>query len=122
MTLREELISEIPIKDRILLLPHCLDNVQKELIYNYAAQKGYTKICIAGGGSQAFNYVVKHKSKVIIAVACGNELAEGGNRIESTFELMEMPYLIGIPLKINGCVNTNVDIQEVYRVLSLGVK
>jgi hypothetical protein len=75
---------------------------------------GY-KYFVVPGGAMVFNIVEKYQPEAVVAVACFNELREGTSRSESEYDV---PFQV-VPLFKDGCVNTEVSIDEVIKALSL---
>ena len=61
-----------------------------------------------------FNIAKRYQPQGVVAVACLNELQEGTGRTEVEYRV---PFQI-IPLRKDGCVNTDVGIDDVVDVLS----
>ena len=61
-----------------------------------------------------FNIAKKYKPQGVVAVACLNELREGTELTESEYKV---PFQI-IKLRKDGCVNTDVVVDDVMEVLS----
>ncbi len=133
-------IARIPAGERILLLPHCLRRAEScKAKYNanglectacnpdcainklrkIALDLGYQGVCVAPGGRLAVNYVDETRPRVIVAVACQKELEEGIGNI-SEFTGNYSPMIVVLPLTKDGCVNTEVDVDSVMKVLKTG--
>jgi len=130
-------LANVPVGERILLLPHCLrrsDRCQarhdRELgllcagcdktcainVLRTAALKlGYSGVCIAPGGSLAARFLKEQKPRGLVAIACDKEIALG---LEAVCELLTngdlpiAPVSVFIRLSQDGCVDTQVD-QEI---------
>jgi squalene-hopene/tetraprenyl-beta-curcumene cyclase len=138
----EQLVAQVPPGERILLLPHCLRrsavcaakpsdqglqcaSCTPECPVNQLRRKaldlGYRKVCVVSGGRMALKCVAESKPSAVVAVACAKELAKG---VEEVKELMPgdsppLPIAI-IPLAKDGCVDTEVDLEEAIRAVALG--
>ncbi len=141
MTAEEEL-AVIPPADRILLLPHCLrrtatcrapyDSRGLQCLHcnpdcpvnqltAAAEELGYGGICVAPGGRLALKFVTEMKPRAIVAVACEKELEEGIHGVrEKAAEMGLLPLVAVIPLARDGCIDTEVDIEQAIVVLSAG--
>lgn len=128
--------------NRVLLLPHCLRKAdlckgkysrqglecaacQPDCAVNRLRQKalalGYKGVCVAPGGVLAMRYIQEIKPEGVAAVACKKELKEGIRAVKKLGLLRQpaMPVFV-VPLSKDGCVDTEVDVDEVERALSLG--
>jgi hypothetical protein len=138
----EEPLSRIAPSRRVLLISHCLrcsagcraeiddrgincvecnPRCQVNQLRRKALDLGYQGVCVAPGGSMALRYVKEHDPKGIIAVACFKELEEG---IDSVTKLVgagaAAPPIVIVPLTKDGCVNTEVNVDEALKKISLG--
>ncbi len=139
----EDQLSSIVPSQRILLLSHCMrpsqtcpgrfnkeglqcpaDCVNECVIRNLrrvAADLGFLGVCIAAGGAQALRFVKEKKPRGIVAVACDKELEEGVQSVgKLEQDLEELPIILVVPLLKDGCVDTEVNEDEVVRVMKLG--
>lgn len=115
----------------LVLLPHCMqnslckikitnhiDNCQKcfkcsigyiiEIVKNYELYS----VAVATGGSSARNIVYSTKPKLIIAVACERDLANG------IADVKHIPTIGILNKRPNGpCIDTCVDMEELKQVL-----
>ncbi len=128
--------SSIPKEERLLFLPHCLRIANKckgkygdegllcrhctkdcrvNIITTEAQKLGY-KCFVVPGGQMVFNIANKYKPKAVLAVACFNELKEGAARTNGGD--YDIPFQL-VPLLKDGCVNTEVDVEEVKKLLQL---
>jgi hypothetical protein len=130
-SLYRETFSRIPAEQKFVFLPQCLRKsstckaVLKEdgwvcmkcrshnsckvfKIKERAEAKGY-KVFVVPGGSLVFKIVKKFKPKAALGVACVKE-------ISMVLEEAKIPSQ-AIPLTKDGCVNTDVNINEVFEVL-----
>ncbi|MCK5560526.1 MAG: DUF116 domain-containing protein [Thermoplasmata archaeon] len=130
----ENEFKNIPINQRTLFLPHCLrvadrckasyneEGLQckrctkdcKINIITRAAEKLGYKCFVVPGGAMVFNMAKKYQPKGVVAVACYNELREGASRTGSEYKV---PFQI-VPLRKDGCVNTDVVLDDVLHTLS----
>jgi uncharacterized protein len=138
----EERLSRVDPSQRVLLISHCLRNsagcraviqtwgidcvecnprCQVNLLRRRALNLGYKGVCVAPGGSLALKYVRENAPRGIIAVACRKELEEG---IESVCKLAgtdaQIPPIVVIPLTKDGCVDTEVNVDQALGKISLG--
>jgi squalene-hopene/tetraprenyl-beta-curcumene cyclase len=138
----EQLVAQVPPGERILLLPHCLRrsavcaakqsdqglqcaSCTPECPINQLRRKaldlGYREVCVASGGRMALKHVAESKSSAVVAVACAKELAEGIEEVKALMSGDSPPPPIAIiPLTKDGCVDTEVDIEQALRVVALG--
>jgi len=117
-------------QDVLLLLPHCLQNqtcdapLRKGLEHckgcgrckmkdlRELAERWGVKTCVASGGRAAQQRAREAHIKVIVAVACKKELAEG---IRATFPKRVLSVPNSWP---NGpCKDTDVDVSQVESIL-----
>jgi geranylgeranyl diphosphate synthase, type II len=132
-------IRDFPPEQRMLLLPHCLrpsqgcpgkmtpqglvcegctrTDCQIQPIRDAATNAGYLDVCVAPGGRLAVKRVAEVKPAVIVAVACDKELAEGVAAVRSLGWDQAAPPVIQIPLLMDGCVETKVDLDQVIGVI-----
>ncbi len=117
---------------RIVLLPHCLRNVEKckakftELGYicaecgecdigeikKVADDLGYKGVYVVPGGSMARKVMEETKPAAVVGVACFLELAEN---MEQVVVYHIIPQ--GVPLLKEGCKNTLVDKEKLKEIL-----
>ena len=136
----EREIRKVKKEDRVLLLPHCLrpsetcpgkmrrdgmecppdcgEKCVLKTLREEAIRLGYKGVCIAAGGKMAIRFVEEKKPKGIIAVACKKELLEGSRGVRKLPFGKDIPIL-KIPLLRDGCVDTEVDEEEVLRAIRL---
>ncbi|MGI5835471.1 MAG: DUF116 domain-containing protein [Chloroflexota bacterium] len=135
-------LAAIDPKERVLLLSHCLrpskrcpGKFAKEglicpepceehcvvgRLRDAAISLGYMGVCIAAGGSMALKYVLEHRPRGIVAVACEKELAEGVDAVRSKSENENsLPVIVVVPLINDGCVDTEVDEAAALEIISL---
>ena len=87
----------------------------------FALGLGYSGVCIAAGGAMALRFVKEHTPRAIVAVACDKELREGVDGVKELFEgSEEIPAILVIPLLRDGCVDTEVDEERVFKAIALG--
>jgi hypothetical protein len=130
----EKDFKSIPPEKCILFLPHCLRIAERcKATYNEEGLqcKHCSKSCkinqltrigeglgykcfAVPGGAMVFNIAKKYRPQGVVAVACLNELREGTGRTESEYNV---PFQI-IQLKKDGCVNTDVCVDEVVNIMS----
>jgi hypothetical protein len=84
-------------------------------IIEFAEKLGY-KVCVATGGTMVKRVMAKEKPEGVVGVGCIFEVKEG----------LELCHLYGIPsqgviLSKDGCVETDVDVNELCRVLEIGL-
>ena len=73
------------------------------------------------GGRLAVNYVKETKPRAIVAVACEKELGEGVQGVRELADNADAaPVMVIIPLSKDGCVDTEVDEEQVLEVIALG--
>ncbi len=131
--------DETPVSHRLVFLPQCLRNsksCEAELtekgyickrcgscsiadIIEYAEKLGYKHIYIVPGGSMVYRILknIETGNIACLGVACIPELCEASERLS-----MKGIAHQSIPLKKTGCVDTEVDIDEVKRVLRRGLE
>lgn len=125
--------SKIPFNKRVLMLPHCMRNVDSceaeftdygyECVHcgscrigdlkKYAEDLGYSKVFVIPGGSMARRIIEDFRPDAIVGVACFLELAE---HMEQVVVYGMIPQ--GIPLSKDGCKDTTVDDEEVKDILN----
>lgn len=134
--LNEKSFASVPAKERIVVVPQCIRHpkcparldsrtgidckgcglcVVKEL-KEEAENLGY-RFFIVPGGSFVKRIVKAVKPKAALGIACHQDLNIGMHEI-SRAECIVM----GVPLLKDGCVNTQVDVKEVKRILRLGIE
>ncbi len=125
--------ARVPPAKRFVFIPHCLRHIKA--CKAQAGEEGYKclkcgackineimKACesrgmpayIVGGGSQLVNIVKKYNPAAVLGIACFAEVRMGLDK------MMEL----GIPaqavmLSTCGCVNTDVDLDEVFAKINL---
>jgi len=138
----ERLVARVPPGERILLLPHCLRRSATcaakmserglqcvsctatcpiNQLRRKAIELGYREVCVASGGRMALQHVADCKPSAVVAVACAKELSEGIEGVEALMSGDSPPPLIAIiPLTKEGCIDTEVDIEQALRTVALG--
>jgi len=133
-------IAQIPVTERILLLPHCLRRTETckakyskaglecmacnpdcaiNKLTKIAIDLGYKGVCVAPGGRLAVNYVNEIRPRAIIAVACQKELEEGIGNVNGLATYYS-PLIVIIPLNKDGCVDTEVDVDKAAETIQAG--
>jgi hypothetical protein len=69
----------------------------------------------------ALRFVKQMHARGVVAVACDKELEMGINGVESAAqsEQIQMPVIVVVPLTKDGCVDTEVDIDQALRTIEL---
>ena len=132
--LHESQFKRVPVKDRILFLPHCLRNVkyckghyndegfvckhcgrcQITDIIKLARKKGYKKIFVVPGGSMVKKLIEKYKPKALIGLACYHEISMGLDICQN----QRLPAA-GVLLLRDGCKDTLANLDELKEKLDL---
>jgi hypothetical protein len=130
--------ARTPVEKRFVFLPQCLRNSRKckaELteygyickrcgscsiseIIEYAEKLGYRNVYVVPGGSMMYK-ILREKARdgvSALGVACISELVEASERLS----IKGIPHQ-GVLLKKTGCVDTEVDVEEVRKKLSAGI-
>jgi hypothetical protein len=129
----------IPFARRALLLPHCLrpsegcpGTMTKQgldctgctrvecAIYQLragAVEVGYGGVCVAPGGRLAVRFLIENQPAGVVAVACYKELAEGLEAIDAIEWQNGRPTVATVPLLLDGCVDTQVDVTAALEVI-----
>jgi hypothetical protein len=100
---------------KILFLPHCLNESERDYLREEAEQRGY-EVYVVKGGSQAKRILAEKSEGLegVVGVVCVNE-------IEHMREFLQQNYsgaqVSAITLLSDGCENTQVNVGEVLRVL-----
>ncbi len=121
--------------ERLLLLPQCLRSQKCPATLSSTegikciecgacvikkikekAKKLGMKTIIVPGGTFAARMIKKHKPKAVIGVGCLFEIQEGLNMCEK----YGVPAQ-GVVLLKDGCVDTKVDLEELFEVMEAGV-
>ena len=132
--LRESKFKRVPIRKRMLFLPHCLRNIkeckghyndegfecarcgacQMKSILEMAEGKGYKKIFIVPGGSMVKKLVEKYRPEAVIGLACYHEITMAMDALQG----YHLPGM-GVLLLRDGCKDTLVNMAEVEEKLDL---
>lgn len=135
-------LARVPMGERILLLPHCLRPSRGcsgkmtrtgllcpsectlpcaiRALREEALRLGYKGTFVAPGGALALRVIQETQPKGIVAVACHKELREGMEAV-SGLEGFQ-PVVATLPLTRDGCVDTEVNVDEALRLLRLGLR
>ncbi len=139
----EESLSRVDPSQRVLLLAQCLrpsqtcpgkfdktglkcpEDCSQDCILkrckDTASKLGYNGVCIAAGGAMALRFIKEHNPRGIVAVACDKELAEGVEGVKQmASDEQEVPVIVVIPLLRDGCVDTEVDEEQVLKAIAMG--
>jgi len=68
----------------------------------------------------ALKFVKEYQPEGIVAVACAKELKAGIEGVREMSHGAKMPVIVVIPLLSDGCVDTEVDKEEVLQAINLG--
>jgi uncharacterized protein len=130
----EEQYKKIPIKDRMIFLPHCSRNSQKciatqddtglhckhcgkcELTkaIKIAEKYGYEHIYIVPGGTMLKKIIMEKRPKAVIGVACFYEINLGFDLLKGTGMIAQ-----GVLLKKDGCKDTVLNLEEFEKRISM---
>lgn len=135
-------VKEIPFARRVLLLPHCLrpsegcpGKMTKQgldctgctrvecAIYQLrasAVEVGYGGVCVAPGGRLAVRFLIENQPAAVVAVACHKELAEGLEAVDEIEWQNGRPTVASVPLLLDGCVDTEVDVTIAREIILSG--
>ncbi|NOX72021.1 MAG: DUF116 domain-containing protein, partial [Candidatus Micrarchaeota archaeon] len=116
--------------DVIVFIPHCMRKADKcpgkmtengydcehcdvkgckvWQVRKISIEKGHRTFTVPGG-SMVFNVINKYKPKGVIGIACMKELILALENIDMPSQTVE--------LERDGCINTDVDIEKVKKVL-----
>lgn len=133
-------LAAIPPGERVLLLPHCLrpsatcpgrlsrqgfqcppdcaERCPIKTLREEALRLGYKGVCIAPGGALALRFVQETHPRAVVAIACAKELQQGEEAVASLGP--ERPSLAVVPLSRDGCVDTEVNLDQALAVLRAG--
>ncbi len=126
--------AEVPYKDRVVILPQCLRDLNcpakfssiegarctgcgKCKIFNIskkADELGYKGAYIAPGGGFVKRIIKKAKPKAVLGVGCPYEVNWGMLEISDKGLPCQGVILLG-----SGCVGTDVDLEEVFTVMEM---
>ena len=124
----------VDFKDRFIFIPHCMRNTavckakdegcfyscakcnacKIGQIVSFAQTLGYEKIYIMKGGKAIQQIIETEKPKAIVGIACYFE-GKLGIKLADKYKL---PVQF-IPLTKDGCSNTDVDLEEAKKIISL---
>ena len=134
-------LAAIATGERALLLPHCLRPIDScpgtyskeglicpddctescaiRVLGAKARELGFKGVCVAPGGSMVLRFVKQKAPKGIVAVACEKELELGVHGVEELVARgeFEMPVIVAVRLTADGCVDTEVDVDEAIEVM-----
>ena len=129
--------SEVPPKERIVILPQCLRSLDCKTTFSSiegakclkcgkckickivekAEKLGYKGCYIAPGGGFVRRILEKVKPKAVIGIACPYEVNTGMIEVSNRGIAVQ-----GVVLLRSGCVETDIDLDEVFHTLELGCK
>ncbi|MFH1367901.1 MAG: DUF116 domain-containing protein [Elusimicrobiota bacterium] len=127
-----ESFAAIPYTERVVFVPHCMRNIEKckakELGSHYICMEcgacktgniskkskelGYKAIYILKGGKAVKKLTEELKPKAVLGVACYYEGVMGMDESEKHGLIAQF-----VPLTRDGCVNTDIELEEVYKAL-----
>jgi len=130
--LQKRKFASVSFSERLVFVPHCMRNVaictakEKDSYYtcsecsgckinkiNKLAKKlNYQALCILKGGRAIEKIIKEQKPRAIIGIACFFEGYQAFKILENTDVVVQF-----IPLKKDGCVDTDIDIEEAEKVL-----
>ena len=79
---------------------------------------GYKGVCIAPGGSLALRFVQEMRPRAVVAVACAKELQQGEDAVVDLG--LTRSRVAVVPLSRDGCVDTEVNLDEALALLRAG--
>ncbi|ODS36863.1 hypothetical protein BEH94_02095 [Candidatus Altiarchaeales archaeon WOR_SM1_SCG] len=126
--------AKTPYSERIIILPQCLRKLECPAkmssvdglkcigcgqckvakIAKKAKELGYKDTIVVPGGGFIKRIIKKYKPEAILGVACPHEVHGGMAQLAKTGVVLQ-----GIILKYGGCVETKVDLRELYGMMSL---
>jgi hypothetical protein len=126
-----EFFMRVPKSERVVFIPHCLRDA-KNCKADVDEDGYHCKKCgrcpigqitagceargmkwyMCGGGSQVINIIQRKKPKAIIGIACFNEIQMALEKLNKSNAPIQ-----AVMLRRSGCVNTDVDVEEVWEVL-----
>ena len=129
----EHVFSMVPFGERLIFVPHCLRNTEKcrakeqgnhylcvecggckiGAIHKKARDLGYRELYILKGGRAIEKITAETRPGAIVGIACYFEGAQGMEQSEKNNITVQF-----IPLSRDGCVNTDVDLDEVFLIIS----
>ncbi|HEU68479.1 MAG TPA: DUF116 domain-containing protein [Candidatus Acetothermia bacterium] len=132
--------AAIPPRERVLLLPHCLrpsatcpgrpsrqgfrcppdcaERCPIKALREEALRLGYKGVCVAPGGALALRFVQETRPQAVVAIACAKELQEGEEAVAALGP--SRPLVVVIPLSRDGCVDTEVNLDQALALLRTG--
>jgi len=132
-----ERLAGIPMGERVLLLPHCLRPSQAcpgrpsrdglacptgctvecsiRALREEALCLGYKAVCVAPGGALALRFVQDAAPRAVVAIACAKELREGEDAARAFSGAR--PEVVVLALSRDGCVDTEVNLEDALRLL-----
>ena len=129
----EKKFSSVPFAERIILVPHCLRNAEKcrakdkgsyylcvecgacaiAALQKKSNELGYKGLFILKGGRSMEKLITEYHPQALLGVACSFEGAQGMEQSERA----RIPVQF-VSLTRDGCVNTEVNVDDVIRVMS----
>ncbi|MEA1925239.1 MAG: DUF116 domain-containing protein [Candidatus Altiarchaeota archaeon] len=127
--------SNVPFKDRLVLIPQCLRNIDCKTtfnsvegarclkcgkckivdIVNKSEELGYMGAYIAPGGGFVRRIIKEKKPKAVLGIGCAWEVNAGILEVASKGIPVQ-----GVILLRDGCVETDVDLEQVFEVMEYG--
>ena len=129
--------KKVPLKDRLVFLPHCPRNVKKcraeqngegyvcrhcgacdlDKAVKIAKGLGYKKIFIVPGGRMVKNLIEKYDPKASIGVCCFEEALLAFDMLRGTSVIPQVAMLLK-----DGCKDTVINLPLLEEKLKLGLK
>ncbi len=127
--------SNVPYRDRLVLVPQCLRDIDCKTTFNSvegaqclkcgkckiveivkkAEELGYMGVYIAPGGGFVRRIIKKMKPKAVLGIGCAWEVNAGMLEVSGKGIPVQ-----GVMLLRDGCVGTDVDIKQVFEVMEYG--
>jgi len=128
--LYKEQYNRVPKEERVVFIPHCLRDAKNCIAK--VDEDGYhcakcgkcsiakiTEMCeqhgmkwyMCGGGSQVLNIIQRTRPKAILGIACYNEIQMAYDKLKGRAPLQ------AVLLRKSGCVNTELDLNELAEAL-----
>lgn len=124
--------SSTPFSERIVFVPHCMRNIQKckaqekgsyyicvecggcsiGAISKKTKELGYKAIFVLKGGKAIRNLIAELQPKALVGIACFFEGVQGIE--ESKKNNIAVQF---VPLTKDGCVDTDTNLTEVFKIL-----
>lgn len=101
---------------KLLFIPHCLSEDYQIKISEFAEKKGYD-VHVLGGGSIIPRILSKYELDSVekfVGVACKDERVLAGNMAK---RLNIEDRIVSVSLSKNGCLDTEVDLEELFSEL-----